>query len=82
MAQNFNYYAIVGSNGYGIVKTWHKCNRCLKYFKRSQQKGFFTVEDAYCWLKDEFSRQYSFAPSSIISMAELEAQELFFIKSH
>ena len=82
MAQKFNYYAIVGSNGYGLVKSWYDCNRCLKYFKRSQQKGFFSVEDAYNWIKEVFSQQYSSAPSSFISMTELEVKELFFIKAH
>ena len=54
MSQKYNYYGIVGSNGYGIVKYWSQCSKCLKYFKAVQQKGFYTKEDAYKWIKRRF----------------------------
>ena len=35
MLKNESFYAIVGTNGYGLVKSWSKCARCMKYFKSS-----------------------------------------------
>lgn len=42
MLKNESFYAIVGTNGYGLVKSWSKCARCMKYFKQARYKNLKT----------------------------------------
>ena len=80
MSQKYNYYGIVGSNGYGMVKYWSQCSKCLKYFKAVQQKGFYTKEDAYKWIKTTFCTAYVFDDYEFKPLKDLERQELVFIR--
>ena len=80
MSQKYNYYGIVGSNGYGIVKYWSQCSQCLKYFKAVQQKGVYTKEDAYKWIKTTFCTVYIFDDYEFKLLKDLERRELVFIR--
>lgn len=81
MSQKFNYYGMVGSNGYGIVKLWKKCMYCSKYFKQIRTKGFYTSKDAYNWIIETFSSNYVFQGNyNFESLDELLEKQLVFIR--
>lgn len=80
MNNKFNFYAVVGSNGYGILNSWSDVERCRKYFKQVNCKGFYIYQDAYTWLKAEFCKKYSLGSYNFIPMQALKAEELHFLK--
>lgn len=53
MVKRQYYYAIVGSNGYGLFYNWNECYKWLKYFKKSVYEVFNDVESAHEWICEE-----------------------------
>ena len=80
MSQKFNYYGMVGSNGYGIVESWKHCSSCSKYFKCFRQKGFYTSEDAYDWITEIFSSNYVDSRYEFVPLEKLLKDKLVFIR--
>jgi len=81
MAKRKNYYAVIGSNGFGIVNSWEKVCRVKRYFSSFNCHGFFTYEDAYKWLEETFCRIYTNGNYQFPSIDEIAYCGLIFIKN-
>ena len=53
MAQNYNYYAIIGNNGYGLSSDWSDIASNAKLLQNEWHRGFQTEEEAYSWLIEQ-----------------------------
>ena len=81
MKSNFNFYAITGSNGFGIVKTWYECQKCQKYFKKFKVKGFIASFDAYNWIAESFRDDYDIDIEEHCNLEYLmEKHDLYFFR--
>ena len=78
MLKNESFYAIVGTNGYGLVKSWSKCARCMKYFKQARYKKFEDPEEAYNWIDTEYYSRLNPDDWNYMSLDELLEKELYF----
>lgn len=80
MSAKFRYYAIVGSNGYGICRSWGDYVSCQKYFRAIQVKGFWDVEEAYDWITTEFAYKYAGYFYEFCELEELLKRKLVFVR--
>lgn len=78
MLKKKSFYAIVGTNGYGSVKSWSKGVRCLKYFKQDRYKKFEDPEEAYNWIDTEYYSRLNPDDWNFMSLNELLEKELYF----
>lgn len=77
----YNFYGIVGSNGYGIVTSWGKCSKSLHYFKKAITKGFYTLDECYDWVYCEFMSRYGYYGYDFVDMHRLAQIKLHFLKN-
>ena len=80
MKSNYNFYAIVGRNGYGIVKSWNQCLKCKKYFIAFKSKGFITEQSAYDWIVQTFMNTYNADDHEFCGLDYLKQNELYFLR--
>lgn len=80
MKSNYNFYAIIGTNGYGIVKSWNQVLKCKKYFRSFKSKGFFTEQSAYDWIVETFQNEYNILNHEFCGLDYLKDKGLFFLR--
>ena len=78
MKKSKAYYAIAGTNGYGICRSWDDCNDCLVYFKSPRAKKFDNPDDAYDWINDELSAKVYDRFYIMVSLGTLLRKKLIF----
>lgn len=76
MAQNHNYYAIIGNNGYGMSSDWEEAISYSKFLQNEWHKGFQTEEDAYNWLVDQCAMRSRLNAYGMCDLATLRSQRL------
>ena len=81
MAQNFNYYAIIGNNGYGLSSDWSEITSQAKFLQNEWHKGFQTDEEAYDWLVEQARLRRRLNSNGICDLATLRSQKLVVIDS-
>lgn len=76
MAQNYNYYAIIGNNGYGMSPDWPDIVSYAKLLEGEWHRGFQTEEEAYGWLKEQVGMRGRLNASGMCDLATLRSQRL------
>lgn len=82
MAKKQKFYAIVGSNGYGLFDNWSDCLYCLKYFRKKIYKKFQDLDNAYNWIYEKSfelaEERYVYYAMNTIDIEALKEQKLVF----
>lgn len=76
MSQNFNFYAIVGNNGYGMSPVWSDIVSYAKLLESEWHRGFQTEEDAYDWLVEQVGMRSRLNANGICDLDTLRSQQL------
>lgn len=76
---NFNYYAIVGNNGYGLSSDWPDIVSYAKLLESEWHRGFQTEEEAYEWLSHQVSMRSRLNAFGMCDLATLRSQRLVII---
>lgn len=50
----YHYYAIVGENGYALLRSYENCVNQLNYYTHADAQGFEYAEDAMDWIIKTF----------------------------
>ncbi len=79
MAQNFNYYAIVGNNGYGLYSGWSDVVSNAKFLQNEWHRGFQTEEEAYDWLCKQVGMRSRLNSYGMCDLSTLRSQRLVVI---
>lgn len=79
MAQNHNYYAIIGNNGYGLSPSWEDIISYAKLLESEWHRGFQTDVDAYEWLSHQVSMRSRLNAHGMCDLATLRSQQLVII---
>lgn len=81
MAQNFNFYAIIGNNGYGLSSDWSDIASQAKFLQNEWHKGFQSEEEAYNWLVEQVGMRSRLNACGICDLDTLRSQRLVTIDS-
>ena len=81
MAQNYNYYAIIGNNGYGLSFDWSDIASNAKLLQNEWHRGFQTEEEAYDWLIEQVGMRSRLSACGICDLDTLRSQRLVTIDS-
>lgn len=81
MPQNYNCYAIVGNNGYGMSQDWPDIVSYAKLLESEWHRGFQTEEDAYDWLVQQIGMRSRLNANGICDLDTLRNQRLVIIDS-
>ena len=76
MAQRFNYYVIVGDNGYGMSQDFSDIVQAAKQLRNEWHRGFQTEEEAYEYIKDQTFFRYALRSAGICDIDTLRAQKI------
>ncbi len=76
MAQNHNFYAIIGNNGYGMFREWSDIVSSSKLLQNEWHRGFHTEEEAYDWLVEQASMRSRLNAYGMCDLATLRSQGL------
>ncbi len=58
MAQRYNFYVAIGNNGYCMTSSWSDIKSFVAQLDNPWHHGFYTEEDAYEWLKDNYKTHW------------------------
>ena len=81
MAQRFNYYVIVGDNGYGMSQDFSDIVQAAKQLRNEWHRGFQTEEEAYEYIKDQTFFRYALRSAGICDIDTLRAQKIILLSA-
>lgn len=76
MARNYNYYAVVGDNGYGMSTDWSDIVQAAKHLRNEWHRGFQTEVEAYEYIKEQSMFRYALRSAGICDIDTLCTQKL------
>ncbi len=76
MAQRYNYYTIVGDNGYGMSPDFSDIIQAAKHLHNEWHRGFQTEEEAYEYIKDQTFFRYALRAAGICDLDTLRTQKI------
>ena len=76
MAQRYNYYSIVGDNGYGMSPDFSDIIQAAKYLRNEWHRGFQTEDEAYEYIKEQTMFRYALRSAGICDIDTLLAQKI------
>ena len=77
--QNWNYYATVGDNGYGLSDKWAEIDASDDFIKKGWKKGFNSEEEAYEWIQMRCKKKWAFQ-DGICSFDYLRQNKFFILE--
>ena len=80
MAKNYNYYVIVGDNGYGMSQDWSDILQAAKYLRNEWHRGFQTEEEGYEYIKEQSMMRYALRSAGICDIDTLCAQKIVLLE--
>ena len=80
MAKNYNYYVIIGDNGYGMSQDWSDILQAAKYLRNEWHRGFQTEEEGYEYIKEQSMMRYALRSAGICDIDTLCAQKIVLLE--
>lgn len=76
----YYYYAIVGENGYAILRNADNCQNQLNYYKNCEYRGFEYADDAMDWIKENFPTKAHIRNHNFCSLEYMLKYENFWLR--